>query len=181
VTELPTFDAGESGLVGTVGVTLLDIDGEVYSARTVTGITEPVAGSGVYYVADADPTLVLTYVWDVGVGGICGSETLHMDTAEVTVDLTEVTERLDDIEAKTNTLGGAGAIEWPYVVTQSDSSPIPDVDVWVTTDEVGELVIASGKTDDFGSVTFYLNSGTYYMWSQKAGFDFNNPDTEVVP
>lgn len=177
---MPTFDAGESGLVGTVGLTILDIDGVVYASRATEGITEPVVGSGVYYVADADPALVLTYVWDLGDGGICGSETLHMDSAEVTVDFTPITDILDDIKAKTDTLGGAGSLTWHYTLTQEDDTPISDADVWVTTDEGGHNAVASGRTDEFGVVTFYLDMGSYYVWAQKAGYDFHNPDAVSI-
>jgi hypothetical protein len=59
--------------------------------------------------------------------------------------------------------------------------PIPDADVWVTTDIAGLNVIASGKTDAFGVVTFFLDPGTIYVWRQKSGWDFTNPDVEIVP
>jgi len=29
-------------------------------------------------------------------------------------------------------------------------------------------------------VTFYLSAGTYYIWRQKAGYTFDDPDQEVV-
>jgi hypothetical protein len=72
---MPYFDAGQSGLTGTVGVTIRKAGAE-HVARSVVGITEPVAGSGVYYIADHDTTETLTYVWDVGAGTIGASETL---------------------------------------------------------------------------------------------------------
>ena len=31
-----------------------------------------------------------------------------------------------------------------------------------------------------GQVTFYLNAGTYYVWRHKAGWNFSNPDTEII-
>jgi len=52
--------------------------------------------------------------------------------------------------------------------------------VWVTTDLPGTNVIASGRTDAAGVVAFYLDAGTVYVWRQKSGWDFTNPDTEVV-
>lgn len=79
------------------------------------------------------------------------------------------------------TTAGAGAITVTYTVTSSvDSSPIPDVTVWVTSDEAGTQLLASGITDANGVVTFYLDAGTIYLWSQKSGWDFSNPDTETV-
>lgn len=76
---------------------------------------------------------------------------------------------------------GPGAIAWTYTLTSSvDASPIESAQVWVTTDAGGSSVIASGYTDASGQVTFYLDAGTYYIWRQKSGWDFMNPDTEVV-
>jgi len=77
---------------------------------------------------------------------------------------------------------GAGATATTYTVLDGDSNPIDGVAVWVTTDEAGTNIVASGTTNDSGKVTFMLDSGTtYYMWSQKAGYNFTNPGTEVAP
>jgi hypothetical protein len=78
---------------------------------------------------------------------------------------------------------GAGAISFPYTLTNSTTLlPIADADVWVTLDPNDSQtgVIASGKTDQDGVVTFLLDAGTVYFWRQKTGIDFDNPDTEVV-
>lgn len=86
---MPLFDAGATGLTGTIGVTILDSGGAVHVARSTAGITEVVAGSGVYRVAEHDADATLTYVWDVGVGTIGASETLYAGR-----------ESVDDIAAK---------------------------------------------------------------------------------
>ena len=76
---------------------------------------------------------------------------------------------------------GSGAIQWGYTLTSSvGGAPIADADVWVTTDLAGSNVVASGKTDSFGVVTFYLDAGVHYIWRQKSGWNFDNPDTETV-
>jgi len=76
---------------------------------------------------------------------------------------------------------GVGAITWTYILTEIDLvTPIADANVWVTTDVAGANVIASGTTNDSGVVTFYLDAGTVYVWRQKSGWNFTNPDTEVV-
>jgi hypothetical protein len=76
---------------------------------------------------------------------------------------------------------GSGAIEWEYTLTeQGGGDPIPEADVWVSSDADGTTVIASGRTNASGVVTFYLDSGTVYVWRQKAGWNFTNPDTEIV-
>jgi len=77
--------------------------------------------------------------------------------------------------------GGSGGTATTYTVTDSSTGlPIADVHVWVSTDTAGANVIASGYTDASGEVVFMLDSGTYYVWSMKAGYNFTNPDTEVV-
>lgn len=76
---------------------------------------------------------------------------------------------------------GTGSVEWEYSVTEPDMvTPIPDVTVRVTTDLAGANTIAMGTTDMFGKVTFFLDPGTYYLWSYKVYVSFTNPDVEVV-
>lgn len=78
---------------------------------------------------------------------------------------------------------GAGAFTWTYTLTSAvfPFGPIADADIWVTTDIGGLNVIASGRTDAFGEVTFYLDAGPIFVWRQKSGWNFTNPDPEVVP
>jgi len=76
---------------------------------------------------------------------------------------------------------GAGAVTFVYTLTSSvDGTPIDEADVWVTSDIAGANILASGRTDLAGQVTFYLDVGTQYFWRQKDGWTFDNPDTEVV-
>ena len=93
-----------------------------------------------------------------------------------------VGQRLD---AKVSAMGGgspgAGAAEFAYTLTDAESgAPIADADVWATSDAAGQVVIASGRTDQNGRVTFYLDPGPVYVWRQKSGVDFVNPDVENV-
>ncbi|KKM98902.1 hypothetical protein LCGC14_1153290, partial [marine sediment metagenome] len=88
---------------------------------------------------------------------------------------------LDTAAAGGGGSSGAGAITWTYTLTDSGTGlPIADVTVWVTTDVPGVNVIASGITNANGIVTFYLDAGTVYVWRQKSGYNFTNPDTETV-
>jgi hypothetical protein len=76
---------------------------------------------------------------------------------------------------------GAGAVEFTYTLTEAGSGdPIADADVWASTDVAGSNVVASGRTDQNGQITFYLDSGTVYLWRQKSGYNFTNPDVEVI-
>ena len=81
----------------------------------------------------------------------------------------------------TETPLGPGAIAKIYTLMEDDEiTPIADATVWVTTDLTGNNIIARGKTDQYGKVTFWLDAGTVYIWRSKTGFTFANPDTEVV-
>ena len=76
---------------------------------------------------------------------------------------------------------GTGAIEWDYTLTlASVGTPIADANVWVTSDVAGTDVLASGTTDQSGVVTFFLDAGTVYVFRQRSGFNFVNPDVEIV-
>jgi hypothetical protein len=75
---------------------------------------------------------------------------------------------------------GVGAITWIYNLVDEHAVPIADATVWVSSDLAGAVVLASGLTDAAGNVTFYLDAGTVYVWCQKSGYNFTNPDTEVV-
>lgn len=76
---------------------------------------------------------------------------------------------------------GAGAITFTYTLTNSvGGAAIADADIWATSDEAGTTVLASGRTNSDGEVVFYLDAGTVYIWRQKTGWNFTNPDTETV-
>lgn len=82
----------------------------------------------------------------------------------------------------------SGLIAYTYPVTRSDNSnPIADATVEISTDLAGNNRIWVGTTDAFGHARDefdnkpLLTSGnTYYFWTAKVGFTFDNPDTEVV-
>lgn len=80
-----------------------------------------------------------------------------------------------------NSDSGAGAISHAYTLTDSaDGTPIDGAEVWVSTDAAGVNVIASGTTNSAGIVTFMLDAGTYYFWRRRSGYNFVNPDVEIV-
>ncbi len=82
----------------------------------------------------------------------------------------------------------AGCIFFTYTVVDSATAfPIPNVDIWVTTDSAGVHVVWRGYTDAFGVARDShgnlpcLDPGTYYFWKQRVGYiDDDNPDVEVV-
>jgi hypothetical protein len=76
---------------------------------------------------------------------------------------------------------GTGSIAWTYNVFNSDTGdPLDGVSIKITSDIAGLHNVASGISDAFGNATFYLDAGTYYVWCQHSGYNFSNPDTEVV-
>jgi len=88
------------------------------------------------------------------------------------------TEYVFTWSAPTTGEGGSG---WTYTVTDSGTGlPIANVAVWATTDAAGVNIVAYDTTNESGQVTFYLSAGTYYIWRQKAGYTFDDPDQEVV-
>ncbi len=85
--------------------------------------------------------------------------------------------------AKLNSIPGlgSGSSSLTYILTSTvDGSPIADAYVYVTTDLAGNNLIASGRTDAFGTIKFLLDPGAYYVWRAKSGWTFINPDLEVV-
>lgn len=74
----------------------------------------------------------------------------------------------------------AGSNRKEYIVYDCKGDPVSDVYVTVSTDDAGVNVIASNKTNPNGVALFYLPKGTLYLWRQKAGMTFDNPDVEVV-
>ncbi len=93
----------------------------------------------------------------------------------------EVREQVDAALDAYGRPSGAGARKWVYTLTeQGTGTPISDADVWITTDEAGSNVVASGRTDQAGKVTFWLDAGQVYVWRQKSGWNFVNPDTGTV-
>ena len=89
-------------------------------------------------------------------------------------------ERFSEKALEVTETMGTGNIKKTYTVKDSNGNPMDGVDVWVTTDLTGINIVASSVTDVHGQVYFWLSAGTYYVFSQKAGYNFDNPDTEVV-
>jgi hypothetical protein len=81
----------------------------------------------------------------------------------------------------------AGGVSFTYTVTDDITHlPIEGVEVWFSTD-AGQLnIVWKGDTDAFGVARDLsgnlpmLDTGTYYIWRQKAGYTFIDPDTELV-
>src|SRR3990167_7642454 len=76
----------------------------------------------------------------------------------------------------------SGAIEFTYTVLDTLAAPIEGAQVCITTDIGGSNTIWNGTTDalgvarDVNSEKPFLDTGTYYFWSQKVNYSFPNPD-----
>lgn len=86
------------------------------------------------------------------------------------------------IEQMKETIGvGSGSEQVTITITDTDGSPVPDVEVYVTTDEAGSNVVAgvvmTGANGQTPSI--YLDAGTYYRFATREGYSFTNP-TEIV-
>lgn len=78
-------------------------------------------------------------------------------------------------------------INFTYTITDSvTTNPISGVSVSITTDAAGNNVVWNGTTNTFGiardtdSSLPFLDAGTYYFFSRKAGYYGTNPDTVIV-
>lgn len=123
------------------------------------------------------------YVKKVAITAANGFENKKTYTIEIEATVDGDTGGISYSFAVYNQLGGAtaGAVEWTYTLTDANTAlPIEGAEIWVTTDEDGDNVVASGTTDNFGIVTFYLDAGDYYVWRKRAGYNFDNPDVETV-
>ena len=108
-------------------------------------------------------------------------DTLLVNVANIDSDLATVDTVVDLINSKLVGLVGTGAVTWPYVLTDADTGvAIPQATVWVSSDSDGATVLASGITDSTGTIVFYLDTGTVYVWRQCENYYFTNPDAESV-
>ena len=139
--------------------TAMELDGEVYRF-TENALEQAPGGAGGGSATVENQTAIINHLTDVkGTGFVKDTDSL--------VNLAHIS--------------GPGAIVWPYDLTKKGTSiPIADADVWVTTDIEGNNVIESRRTDQNGRAIFHLDAGTVYIWRQKSGWNFDNPDTEEV-
>lgn len=76
---------------------------------------------------------------------------------------------------------GSGALSCTWTQKDDGGNPMDNVQVWITTDEAGANVVAGALlTDASGEATFMLDAGTYYVWREKGGYNFTNPQTWTV-
>lgn len=87
-----------------------------------------------------------------------------------------------DVEVSTVAAAiGSGLLSCTWTQNDGQGHPMDNVQIWITTDEAGSNVVAGALyTDTAGEATFMLDAGTYYVWREKGGYNFSNPQTWTV-
>lgn len=93
--------------------------------------------------------------------------------------ITAIETKIDAIAGNISAQVGDGVIYEYGPVRDIEGNPLSDVFVTVRANE-GSVNLTSGTTGLDGMVSFFLMPGTYDFYSRKAGYSFDNPDTEVV-
>lgn len=142
------------------------------------------------YTAPASAATIATAVWSAVARTLTAFDfdvTATIDEEALAAAIVAALEGADLVDeeavaaAVVAALAGQGSVSWTYTLTEPDmTTPIADAQVWATTDAAGANVVASGRTNAFGTVTFALDPGTYYIWAKKTGYDFASPDVETV-
>jgi hypothetical protein len=100
----------------------------------------------------------------------------EMDAKTITYKLTHASGLSVQVAIITDAELGPGAKQ----VTVSFGSIASIADIWVTTQADTSTVVASGSADSSGDIVLYLDPGSYYIYGQKTGINFNNPNALVV-
>lgn len=119
-------------------------------------------------------------------GGAFGSQ---LDCPEVISIEDQVLAALEEYDAAkpADVLCGDGKIEYTYTLTNSQThQPIPGVAIRITSDSDGLVTLWTGTTDVLGIARNACNDkprlapATVYIFRSLAGYQFANPDVEVV-
>lgn len=146
------------------------------------GYTLQISKNGGAFAASAGTKAEISNGWYTYLATAAEADTIGVVAVRVT-GAGAVQQNLEYTVQQRNPL----AIAFTYTVTNANTgAKLEGVQVFITTDVAGNNVIWSGNTDSLGVARDslarlpYLDPGTYYFWSQLAGFSFSNPDTEVV-
>jgi len=151
--------------------------GIVINAAAMTEI-----GGGAYYYDFTTYDAEQDYFFRGDGGAGLADQDRYVGVSNVTGQLEDAIDDLTTAFQSFAGLIGTGDTVWCYTLTETGSGdPISNADVWVTSDAAGTTVLAQNKTNASGVAYFMLDAGsTAYVWRQKAGYTFANPDTEVV-
>jgi hypothetical protein len=146
-----------AGTLIQTGIAATEIGGGLYSHTLTSGSTTTEGEyTAIFKTAGTVDQAHLPSLWSIGRAGI--------ECLDATI---------------TSVSGGSGSIEYTETVTDENDNPLDGVAVTVRPENnVAATATASGTTNAFGEVTFYLDPGTYWIWCQRAGTNFDNP-TEI--
>jgi hypothetical protein len=204
---MPTYDHGVAGLTGTIGVTVLNADGTAHDARATAGITEPVAGSGIYHIAHPHPGTLLLFIFDGGVGTVGGScfddgLTTMPARAGDAMTLTAAYDAAKDdvltplavVDGKVDAAAAAAAvgyIDGDTLITQATldtggaaigrTTAGATVTAYLSTDTSRATPKRQGVADEDGDWSLYLTGGsTYTLVFAKSGYSEATAEVTVA-
>jgi len=180
------LDAAVSSRLATTGLTSLQADVTAIKTPVVANLDAAVssrlATTGLTSL-QADVTAIKTPVvanLDATVSSRLATTGLTSLQADVTAIKTSVDTNLD-AKVSSRITSGAGAILHTTTILNPASVPIEGVAAWVTSDIIGQNIIAGTQYSSAnGTVSFMLDAGSYYIWMQKSGWDFSNPSQFTV-
>ena len=149
-------------------------------------LTLRATGDGVEFTPAAAPTevdsVLLPGLYSVNLTGAemnYGSVTLAGTSTTPNVVIIPVTY-LTDV-APATVYGADGSLLVTFTEHDVDGiTVLPNTEVWVSSDAMGNLRSASQMTDDMGKVQFRLNPGPAYFWRRRADRTFANPVLKTV-
>ena len=157
------------------------------AAPTVTAIREELDSNSTQLADIVEQTDKLDNMITEDSGGNQFTDAALENVPDASVSADDIHTALDSYENKDDykavTSSGSGAITSNYYVytdEEAKTGPVGECKVWVTSDVAGDTLVASGYTDSFGKVVFYLDAGVYYLWRKKTGYNFTNPDIETI-
>lgn len=169
-----------------VGATGLTVTVDVYEKAKGAAASKILTGQSATEIGDG------LYSYDLASGSVTseGEYIAVFKTADTSVDRRDmaalwVIDRR--IKASATIEVTAGAKEVTYTLTSTGTGlPIPGAVIWICTDPTSVNVVWRGNTDSFGIARDFqgnkpwLQVGTWYVFAQKDGYYFDNPDTENV-
>jgi hypothetical protein len=168
--SVQNIPATGSGFTAIPDMALNSTVGKEATLVTIAGYIDTEIGTIATAVGTTIPNAIAALPTDADVNAAC--DTAISDAALATaVNLATVDTVVDAIKVKTDTLGGAGSISYPFIVTQTGGAAVDGAQVWVSTDSQGVNIIANGITDVNGLYTFHLDAGTYTFWAQHSGLN----------
>lgn len=177
--KLDNLDATISSRLAPAGITNLQADVTAIKTPVVANVDATISSrlaSSAYTPTTAMSADVATILSRTDV-----ATSTRADGSAYTNTRAAKLDRLD-VAVSSRVSSGTGAIAYTTTVTApSTGAPIEGVAAWVTSDSAGANVIAGTQyTSASGTCTFMLDAGSYYMWLQLSGWNFNNPTFFVV-